>query len=350
MQELVGRITALDPVASESLRVISYFDALVEGHATAEALLRAASVLTGCAVGFVAGDTVMGVDSSGARSPDVSAPEVGRWPSHAVGEGWYAWIERAGGAHANDEMVLERLSFGLRISLERTHPVAIARRNLEILIDSAETAESRAAAARRLRLDSGLLCIAASPAGESAGDAAGSVVLDTPFGRVRARVVVAEMPGAGAGAGAGVAAVVGAAAGRLGLGLSGSASAAPRSWHTALLALRMTSPAEPVVDAGRLGSMLLLAEAADAQAAPQPDVLAIAQLAGDDPRSLSQLDLVVRAESIRAAAASSGVHHSTMQARVAELSERLGFDVRSSDGRVRLSLALRLHRLATTRF
>lgn len=336
MQELVGRITALDPVASESLRVISYFDALVEAHATAEALLRAANVLTGCAVGFVADETVMRVDSSGFRSADPARTEVERWPSHAVGEGWYAWIERSGSSHANDEMVLERLSFGLRISLERTHPTAIARRNLEILIDATVGPQERAVAARRLRLDSGVFRIVASPADGPEDHGGGGVVVPTAVGRIRAEVVAGPQGAE--------------SAGRRGLGLPVVVDSAPRSWQTALLALRMTSPAEQRIDAASLGSVLLLAEAADALTVLQPDVVAIDELALDDPRSLPLLELLVRAESVRAAAVAAGVHHSTMQSRVAELRRRLGFDLRSSDGRVRLSLALRLHRLATTRF
>ncbi|RFA11555.1 hypothetical protein B7R21_12705 [Subtercola boreus] len=350
MQELVGRITALDPVASESLRVISYFDTLVEGHATAEALLRAASVLTGCAVGFAADETVMRVDGAGIRSRGPVRAEPGRWASHAIGEGWFAWVERTGDAHTNDEMVLERLSFGLRISLERTHPVAIARRNLEILIDPAESPEARAAAARRLRVDVGELRMAAAPAGEP-GSAlgGGAAVVVTPVGRVRASIV-RDSTAATAAPPAAAPAVPTGSPTRQGLGLSVLAVDAPRSWQTALLALRLTTPAEPVVDAGRLGSVLLLVEAAEASAAPQPDALAIERLVQEDPRNLPHLELIVRAESIRAAAAASGVHHSTMQARVAELSEQLGFDARSAEGRVRLSLALRLYRLGANRF
>ncbi len=335
MQELVGRITALDPVASESLRVISYFDALVEGHASAEALLRGASVLSGCASGFVAGDTVVRVDASGIRTaqPDVTAAD--RWPSHVVGEDWRAWIEREGAAHANDEMVLERLSIGLGICLERTHPVAIARRNLEILIDSAEPAENRAIAADRLRLGADIARIAAAPALEPVAAGTRGIIVTTSVGRVRAILVTGDsavLPH------------------RLGIGIPVIPTGLARSWQTALLALRMSGPAEPVVDAGELGSLLLLAEAADANATPQPDVIAIEQLVQVDARSLEQLDLIARAESIRAAALASGVHHSTMQARVVDYGDRLGFDLRSSHGRVRLDLALRLYRLATTRF
>src|SRR6478609_7034590 len=87
MQELVGRLTALDgtdatrllrrqvasgtvsgvewrpllrrvrlnPQASESLKILAYFDALVDGHANPEVLLRGAAVLSGCAAGVASG-------------------------------------------------------------------------------------------------------------------------------------------------------------------------------------------------------------------------------------------------------------------------------------------------------
>ena len=336
MLELVGRITALDPAASESLKVVTYFDALVESRAPADALLRAASALTGCAAGFVAGTTAMRVDEDGARTGAPGRQDGERWPGHVVSDEWRAWIEREGAAHANDEIVLERLSLGLGICLERTHPIAIARRNLEILIDPGEAPANREAAATRLRLGSGVIRLAAAPIHGTGEAPARSVVVGTPFGRVRAILIVDEttVP----------------LSGRHGLGVPSRAADAVRSWKTALLALRMTSSTEPAIDATELGSILFLAEAADASATPLPDVLQMKQLVGDDSRTIDQLDLIARAGSIRAAAIASGVHHSTMQARVAELSDRLGFDVRSSDGRVRLILAIRLYRLATTQF
>ena len=55
MQGLVWRLKALDPEASESLKVIAYFDALVDGHASAQVLLSGAAVLSGCAAGYIAG-------------------------------------------------------------------------------------------------------------------------------------------------------------------------------------------------------------------------------------------------------------------------------------------------------
>lgn len=47
MQELVGRLTALDPEASESLKVVAYFDALVSAGVGLDGLLRGAAALSG---------------------------------------------------------------------------------------------------------------------------------------------------------------------------------------------------------------------------------------------------------------------------------------------------------------
>ena len=102
MQEPVGRLTAVDAEATETLKVIAYFDALVNGHATTEVLLRGAAVLSGCAAGQTVGGKTMRVDATGARA----AATPGDWPSRSFGDDGIVWIERSGTAHANDEMIL----------------------------------------------------------------------------------------------------------------------------------------------------------------------------------------------------------------------------------------------------
>ena len=52
MQELLGRITRLDPEASLALRVIACFDELTVGRVNTRGLLAAAASLAGCAAGF----------------------------------------------------------------------------------------------------------------------------------------------------------------------------------------------------------------------------------------------------------------------------------------------------------
>ncbi len=358
MQELVGRLTALDPEASESLKVIAYFDALVEGHAGLEVLLRGAAVLSGCGAGFrhTQPALAMAVDASGRRLPAPAAGEPGpAAPTHPLPGGGVVWLDRAGPAHANDAMVLERLAIGLAISIDRRaermrDTDALERGALETLLDADEPSDARTAAARRLRLDTVPLAqIAASPASE-ASPAPREVVLTTSVGRVRARLVVAGTEPR----------VDGEPPTRTGIGVATPPTDLATSWRTALLALRMTAPREPLVRAEELGVVLLAAEAvaADPGRPAHPDVAALDRIAeatarGTESRGADALDLLdalARAESVRAAAALAGVHHSTMQARAADFCGVLGFDPRTPAGRVRLSDALRLHRLTTAQF
>ena len=53
MQELVGRLAQLDPDAGAAVKVIAYFDRLVEGRAGLEPIVRGAAVLAGCAARLV---------------------------------------------------------------------------------------------------------------------------------------------------------------------------------------------------------------------------------------------------------------------------------------------------------
>ncbi len=357
MQELVGRLTALDPQASESLKVIAYFDALVDGHANPEVLLRGAAVLSGCAAGVASGVACLRVDQSGVRRGPAVVPPLGRWPEHAVAGGGRAWIERAGPAHANDAMILERLAIGLSIAVERMAPATVAWRAVDTVIDPAESLEHRMSAAVRLRLDASLrLRVIAQPAREPVGNARHNTVVVTPVGAIRAIIGPVGGPAAPAqsGAGAANAGTNGHASGdtarRAGLGTVGDAAHLSRSWASALLALRLTSRRRPVLDAEVLGSVLLIAEAADAHAEPHPDLATLERVVHRDGRALNLFESLLATDSLRGAAGELGLHHSTLQARVAELSTELGYDIRRTDGRTRLSLALSLHLLATNRF
>jgi len=357
MQELVGRLTALDPQASESLKVIAYFDALVDGHANPEVLLRGAAVLSGCAAGVASGVTCVRVDQTGVRRGPAVVPPPGAWPEHAVAGGGRAWIERAGPAHANDPMILERLAIGLAIAVERMAPATVAWRAVDTVIDPTESLEHRMSAAVRLRIDaSHWLRVIAQPAREPVGDARHSTVVVTPVGAIRA--IIGPVGGAGAPAQGSAPGPAGGTDGRTngeparraGFGTVGNAANLSRSWASALLALRLTSRRRPVLDAEELGSVLLIAEAADARAEPHPDLAALGRVLHRDGRALAQFESLLATDSLRGAAGELGLHHSTLQARVAELSTELGYDIRKPDGRTRLSLALSLHLLATNRF
>jgi hypothetical protein len=155
MQGLVWRLRALDPEASESLKVIAYFDALVDGHASAQVLLSGAAVLSGCPAGYIADGNSLRVDETGTKTLSAASASSGPnpWPAHGFGDGGRVWIERTGPAFANDEMILERVAIALGIFFDRTSPAAASRRAVEAVIDGAAPLDRRMDAAAMLHLD-----------------------------------------------------------------------------------------------------------------------------------------------------------------------------------------------------
>ena len=342
MQGLVWRLKALDPEASESLKVIAYFDALVDGHASAQVLLSGAAVLSGCPAGYVTDGNTVRVDASGTKTavgPPAPGEPDGGWPGHAFGDGGRVWIERSGPAFANDEMILERVAIALGISFDRTSPVAASRRAVETLLDGSAPLDRRMDAAAMLHLarQTSYRVVAVPVSADLAGP---SAVIYTAVGPVRAAVLRfsteerADAPNAQPGSTAGV-------------GLAMTPESLHRSWATALLALRLTSPRHPRQLADDLGSLLVFAEAADASSYETPDLTALKRLLRSQPKALALLESIAETTSLRAVAEEIGLHHSSVQTRAAEYSAALGFDIRTAAGRVRLSLVLTLWAIRT---
>ncbi|WP_029146232.1 helix-turn-helix domain-containing protein [Microbacterium luticocti] len=335
MRELAGRLLALDPEASETLKVIAYFDRLIDGRVGAEGMLRGAATLAGAPVGHAR----PGAERGRRFGPDAASLPDGSpdgWPSVGFGEGAVVWLERSGEAHANDAMVLERLAIALSILSTRLDTVAPTRQAVETLVSADATDEQRDEALQRLALPVHVPVHAvAVPTGVPLATAAPHAVVATRFGVVRAVLTVVDATGLAPSAGIGVAAHV--------------AGEIPQSWRSALIALRLADPSRPVVRADELGALLALFEVEDQRAVPHPDVDAVGRaLAAHWTESL--LRGLSAGASHRALAAEAGVHHSTMGARVRELTPMLGFDPATPVGRTRLDVALMLYRLANTRF
>lgn len=327
MQELLGRLTALDPQASETLKVVSYFDALVAAGVGTEGLVRSAAALTGVPVGFHAGERTLRVEPDGRRA-DADPGSRRPWPSREAGDGALVWIERSGAAHANDAMVLERLAIALAITSARRTPDAAG--SVEVAVSPHASDEERGMALSRLRLDAApcVRAIARPPDTPSpAGDPSAIVV--TARGLARAEICSAEP--------------VDLVGGRAGIGIPVPPDRLAESWASALVALRLATDDEPVVDADALGPLLLLAEAADARGAVHPDAAALAAL---DPRALDLLDALARTGSVRSAAGLLGMHHSSAQEKLSTLGAALGYDPRTSAGRTRFALARALLQLS----
>jgi hypothetical protein len=341
MQGLVWRLKALDPEASESLKVIAYFDALVDGHASAQVLLSGAAVLSGCPAGYVTDGNSVRVDASGTKTavvPPAPGEPDGGWPGHAFGDGGRVWIERSGPAFANDEMILERVAIALGISFDRTSPVAASRRAVETLLDGAAPLDRRMDAAAMLHLDrqTTYRVVAVPVSTDLAGP---SAVIYTAIGPVRAAVLRSSDEETMRASNAQPESTAG-------VGLAMTPESLHRSWATALLALRLTSARHPRQHADDLGSLLVFAEAADASLYETPDFTALKRLLTSQPKAPVLLDSIAANTSLRAVAEDIGLHHSTVQTRAAEYSAALGFDIRTAAGRVRLTLVLTLWRLA----
>lgn len=335
MQELVGRLTTLDPAASESLKVITYFDGLLEARAGRTALLRAAARLTDCPAGcrLPADGAALRVTPEGLRLPD--GPADG-WPGRALPGGGRVWVERSGEAHPAEQMVLERLALavglvaGASTSSRAQHPAVV-------LVDPLAGAAERTDAAERLRLrESDTVRAVAVAVAATGPQATGLAQASTPWGPVRIAVLRGDAAWTTAPAG---------------VGHAGRPAELPSSWSSALVALRSRRPDEQVVHADELGALVALAQVIDDGGAVPRDVLLVEELQSD-PATARALDAVVDSSSVRAAAAALGLHHSTLQARVDQLGRTLGFDLATPHGRTRLdlALALALARVRRTRF
>ncbi|NNG39609.1 hypothetical protein HJ588_10040 [Flexivirga sp. ID2601S] len=317
VQELVGRLTALDPDASETLKVVSYFDALAAAGVGVDGLLRGAAALSG----VVAGAERHGrVTRRGPDGRDIG-PEAEHSTQQATSVG-SVWLERHGAPHANDAMIVERLAVSVDLVEARHRPVA----HLETVIDADRSADERSTALAPLRLtpSSWMRLIATRP--ETQAPTGYSAVVPTRYGLIRATLQIADSP---------------ATVEPAGLGPWARADHAPESWAGAVVALGLADAADPVVDATDLGAMLTLAQAHDPEA-PHPDVTALARL---DPRSLQILRTLVEADSLRRAATTLGIHHSTLQARHEALTRSLGYDPRTAIGKIRFAAAAMLLRL-----
>lgn len=330
MQDLLGRLTALDPDASETLKVVSYFDALVARSVGVESMLRGAAVLSGATVGHRDARQIVRVRADGVRIEPLDPGDA--WTLRDSGPDAVAWIERDGAPHTNDAMILERLTLALGII--RARHSGGAESAVELGISAFASAGERAAAVSRLRLGSGRLRVIASPPDPAPAAQHPSAVVATRHGLTRATIVTADA--------AAEAAWTDAPGVRLGVGTAVAAEELPASWAAALIAVRLSTPEEPIVAASELGAFLLIAEAADS-GPMHPDAAALAML---DARSRELLDAVVDEQSVRGAAVRLGRHHSSVQDRLTALVDQLGYDPRTPRGQARFVIARMLLRLA----
>lgn len=336
MQQLLGKISALDPGSSQHLRVIACFDELIVGDVNTRGLLSAAAALAGCNAGFRSEASARALAVTPAGEPTEPGP-VPREPHREHAGEMVVWLERAGSAQANDRIILERLALALRVRHGSDGRARAARRELQVLVDADADAEHRRTAAAQLGLapDAGHRVLAAPLfAVWSTHPTGREDVVATPHGLIHAIVVGADDTSA--------------RATPLGIGVAARAEGLHHSFRTALVALRLCdAPRTPQVRAEEYGAVVsLLADMPEG--VPIPDVDALDDVMQQPWASLT-LDAVVRADSLRHAARLAGVHHSTMQARLDQLSAHVGYDPLSGMGRTRMGMAYLVWRLRCSR-
>jgi hypothetical protein len=250
------------------------------------------------------------------------------------------WLERTGPAHANDAMVLERLAHSVTVSRPGATDGA-GQQALEVLLDATSPSPERDRATVRLGLEPRILLTVlatarSTPLTRPLAGAVASARMATAYGLVTAVLVRGDVE-------------VGVGDPRVGVGEPVTVDHLPESWSGALLALRVTSDRDPWVRVGDLGLLVHAVEAADHASSPPADVVGVERAVAHG-WSVDALESLADADSVRSVARAAGLHHSTLQARLADLPQHLGFDVGSGRGRARLHTALIVRRAAGARF
>jgi hypothetical protein len=335
MQELLGRIAALDPTASLGLRVIACFDELIIGNVNTRALLSAAASLAGCNAGFQQERParVVRVTPEGELCPGGGEP-IGQV---IRADGLTVWLERDGPKRANDDIIVERLALAVRIRYGQGRHDVENRRDLAVLLDGSTAVDVRQLAAARLGLQPTVTHrVVAAPLFATWGERPSGPedVVPSSFGPLHALVVPSACTSVNANP--------------AGIGVAAPIEHFDHSFRTAVVALRLcTPPTIPVVTADEYGGLIgLLADAPSDAHIPDVDLLDEVMT---HSWACSTLDALIRAGSVRQAARLCGVHHSTLQTRVDVISDMVGFDPNDGLGRTRLGIAYLVWRLRHSR-
>jgi hypothetical protein len=328
MQELLGRLGALDPEAEQGLRVIACFDELMSGSVAVRGLLAAAAALSGATTGAdVDGATLRvtprGDDSTGPLPQDLQ---------RGVGEPT-VWIERSPDhAHTNDAIVLERLALAVRLRLDPQHATGASgsrRRDLGNAVDPDAPQQERVDAAVRLGLSpTGRYRVLAAPlfATWTKHARGPEDVVATDHGPVHLSIIRDGAEAVGSPLGAGVS-----------TDLEGLAYSAV----TATIALRLHDGARDAdcpVDAESFGGLMEMLVALPGRGGHDRDAEAMERIMVH-AWGQGSVAALVESASVREAARLAGVHHSTMSARTEAMAGELGFDPLSGLGRTRLGMA-----------
>ncbi|MFC4565986.1 PucR family transcriptional regulator [Nocardiopsis mangrovi] len=342
MKNLLMRLSELDTQAGDELRVIGFFDALLQNGARLDRILLETARLAECPVGVSV--PALGVHQrAGHRGAMMPAGDAAPGAlTHRLADGGRVWIERSGPELPLDTMLVERLGLACTIALGGggTDPDP-ALVELALSASAGELERSRALHRLGIAPDRPVqVVVAAGPGAESVRPLGGRrAYLGEVWG-----VLVPGPPWPGDDALAGAGALVGVSS-RV------PAAEAARAWRMARTAVRFAGPGlmwGRVVHWDRLGSFALVAEHVPQSAiSGSADVAALDRIADGASGGplLATLDAFVASDSLRRTATRLYLHRSSVSARLARAEKELGFPLHTPEGRSRLTLALALRRL-----
>jgi PucR C-terminal helix-turn-helix domain len=352
---LFQRLSALDADVASAVRVIGFFDALVEQGAGIDLVVRQTAVLAECPAGVRSADGRLSERAEPGGPTRSGGPPAGarryQLPSRVD-----VWLERDGIVHPLDDLVLER--FALATAAVLGH----GQQDLDTLTKSellqlAVTASVPALARRRALEHLGLrpaavVHVVATTGPPSQLDGLGAHLAGRYHGRIGGLGVVlaAQLPADTLAVPPGC---------RAGIAAPCPATDLPLAWRQARTALRFTLPSThlappyppyqpPVVHFDRLGPFALAAETFTAeQISQQQDVITLDRLA-EAPGGEEMLqcrEAVAATDSLRRAAAVLHLHHNSLAHRVARAEQVLGYSISDLYARPRLMLAIVLRRI-----
>ncbi|WP_433323052.1 PucR family transcriptional regulator [Spirillospora sp. CA-294931] len=341
MEALALRLSQLDSEAEGALRVVMFYDTLMRRRVDLPALARASAGFAECVAGIrlLGTGRVIRVGPDGRAAPEAVSPASITLPISLDEEEIGAvWLERPGTPGPFDELLLDRLAIAVAGVVERYGPAVttMADPALVELAISADTDD--AARARALRLlgfpvDLPVRVVA--------------VRSRLPLDRVGAVICPSRLVKAAPLADVGVILAASVDTARFPDGVRagvGSAADPHLSWRQARTALRFSSPREPVLRFDELGALALLADVPREALLGDADVAAVTRLA-EGPEELETLDAYCATGSLRRAAESLHLHHSSVARRLEQIERSLGIAVTQPAGLVRARIALAAWRL-----
>ncbi len=363
MRGLLSRLASSDSSAERGLQIIEFFDQLVSHRADAEAIARATAVLSETTAGVIFDEVgeVYVVNPAGRRL-DTPGPGSDALISdimvdtEPVGRVWLEPRDKVG-AYEWDELIIARLVLTMAALHSRSYSddtqVGLTNPALlhTLLSDHAGEADT-ARAARLLGFSVGqtvrVLAVHAESRIEAILPALRAAIATSTSGRAVAApmtntlgVLITAGTSPRATTPPGVAVCVGPAV---------AIERCERSWSQARRGIRFATLQANLSDwilTEDLGCVIALADLDHQQMILLPDVQAVGELANSRSGSndMNILDQLGRFGSLREVATALHMHHSSVSYRLDRITDVLGFDVRSAEGRYRARTAFLLWHL-----